>query len=71
MPEAKANNREIASIRIRAEHTIASIKRFRIVKDKLPNPKNCFADFVMETCCGLHNFRLNFRPRVYRSILQD
>lgn len=63
--QEKAKNREISSIRIRVEHAIAGIKRFRIVKDKLRNTKKGFADFVMETCCGLHNFRLNFRPWVY------
>ena len=63
--EEKAKNREIPSIRIRVEHAIAGIKRFRIVKDKLRNFKKGFADCVMETCCGLHNFRLNFRPWVY------
>ena len=64
-PEEKVKNREISSIRIRVEHAIAGIKRFRIVKDKLRNYKKGFADFVMETCCGLHNFRLNFRPWEY------
>ena len=65
MPEEKTKNREIASIRIRVEHAIAGIKRYRIVKDKLRNSKKGFADLVMETCCGLHNFRLNFRPWTY------
>ena len=65
MPEEKARNREISSIRIRVEHVIAGIKRFRIVKDKLRNTKKGFVDLVMETCCGLHNFILNFRPRKY------
>ena len=64
-PEEKVKNRWISSIRIRVEHAIAGIKRFRIDKDKLRNYKKGFADFVMETCCGLHNFRLNFRPWVY------
>jgi len=65
MPEEKASNREISSIRVRVEHAIAGVKRFRIVKDTLRNTKKGFADRVMETCCGLHNFRLNFRPWVY------
>ena len=65
MPEEKTENREISSIRVRVEHAIAGIKRFRIVKDTLRNTKKGFADLVMETCCGLHNFRLNFRPWVY------
>ena len=63
--EEKAKNREISSIRIRVEHAIAGIKRCRIVKEKLRNYKKGFADLVMETCCGLHNFRLNFRPWSY------
>ncbi len=61
----KARNREIASIRIRVEHVISSVKRYRIVKDKLRNWKQGFSDLVMKICCGLHNFRLNFRPRCY------
>ena len=65
IPQEKAYNRKIASIRVRVEHAIAGIKRFRIVKDTLRNTKIGFADLVMETCCGLHNFRLNFRPWVY------
>ena len=60
--QEKAKNREISSIRIRIEHAISGIKRYRIVKDKLHNYKKGFMDLVMETCCGLHNFRLNFRP---------
>ena len=64
-PEEKAKNREISSIRIRVEHAISGIKRYRIVKDKLRNYKTGFTDLVMETCCGLHNFRLNFRPWTY------
>ena len=63
--EEKARNSEIARIRIRVEHAIASVKRYRIVKDKLRNWKQGFRDQVMETCCGLHNFRLNFRPWHY------
>ena len=42
--QEKAKNREISSIRIRVEHAIAGIKRFRIVKDKLCNYKKGFAD---------------------------
>ena len=51
--QEKAKNREISSIRIRVEHVIAGIKRYRIVKDKLRNYKKGFADLVMQTCCGL------------------
>lgn len=61
----KENNREISRIRVRVEHAICGIKRYRIVKDQLRNWKKGFRDQVIETCCGLHNFRLNFRPWKY------
>jgi hypothetical protein len=63
--DEKAENSRISSIRIRVEHAIGGVKRCRIVKDKLRNWKAGFRDLVMETCCGLHNFRLNFRPWHY------
>ncbi len=66
-PEEKEKNRLISSIRIQAEHAISGVKRYRIVKDKLRNWKKGFSDLVMETCCGLHNFRLNFRPWCYNT----
>ena len=65
--EEKELNREISSIRIRIEHAISGVKRYRIVKDKLRNWKKGFSDSVMETCCELHNFRLNFRPWYYQT----
>jgi len=64
-PEQKESNRRISSLRIRVEHAIGGVKRYRIVKDQLRVRKNDFRDWVMETCCGLHNFRLNFRPWHY------
>lgn len=64
-PEQKESNRQISSLRIRVEHAIGGVKRYRIVKDQLRVQKDDFRDRVMETCCGLHNFRLNFRPWHY------
>lgn len=64
----KAVNQWLSSLRIRIEHVISSVKRYRIVKDKIRNWKEGFADEVIETCCGLHNFRLNFRPWLYPPI---
>jgi hypothetical protein len=64
-PEEKESNRQISRLRIRVEHAIGGVKRYRIVKDQLRNRKDDFRDRVMETCCGLHNFRLNFRPWYY------
>jgi hypothetical protein len=66
--EEKDDNRQISSIRVRVEHAIGGVKRYRIVKDKIRNWKDDFRDQVMETCCGLHNFRLNFRPWHYDPI---
>jgi hypothetical protein len=57
-PPEKAMNRRISSIRIRIEHAIGGVKRYRIVKDTIRLLKDGIRDIVMETCCGLHNFRL-------------
>ena len=64
--EEKERNRLISSIRVRVEHVMSGIKR---LKDKLRNWKKGFSDLVMETCCGLHNFRLNFRPWCYKTTI--
>lgn len=66
--EDKENNRAISKIRIRVEYAIGGVKRYRIVKDTSRNWKKGFRDQVMETCCGLHNFRLNFRPWHYAAL---
>ena len=67
-PEDTENNRLISKIRIRVEHAIGGVKRYRIVKDKIRCWKKGFRDKVMETCCGLHNFRLDFRPWHYAAV---
>jgi len=67
-PEDKEDNHTISKIRIRVEHAIGGVKRYRIVKDKIRNWKRGFRDQAMETCCGLHNFRLNFRPWRYEAL---
>jgi DDE superfamily endonuclease len=63
----QATNRRISSIRIRIEHAIGGVKRYRIVKDTIRLLKDGLRDAVMETCCGLHNFRLQYRPWHYAS----
>ena len=63
--EEKERNCIISRVRVRVEHAIGGVKRCRIVKDKIRNWKHGFKDKVMETCCGLHNFRLKFRPWNY------
>jgi len=66
--DEKRKNSEISSIRVRAEHVINGVKRYRIIKEKMRNWCDGFRDKVMETCCGLHNFRLNFRPWNYTNL---
>ena len=66
-PPETATNRRISSIRIRIEHVIGGVKRYRIVKDTIRLLKDGLRDAVMETCCGLHNFRLQYRPWHYAS----
>ena len=56
-PPEKARHRAISSIRIRIEHAIGGVKRYRMVKDKIRLLKDGIRDTIMETCCGLHNFR--------------
>ncbi len=64
----KEVNQWLSSLRIRIEHAIGRVKRYRIVKDKIRTWKAGFKDAVLETCCGLHNFRLHFRPWHYQPI---
>jgi hypothetical protein len=67
IPPEKATNRRISSLRIRIEHAIGGVKRYRIVKDKIRLLKDGIRDTMMETCCGLHNYRLQYRPWHYAS----
>jgi hypothetical protein len=64
-PPEHAANRQISSIRMRIEHATGGVKRDRIVKDIIRLLKDGIRDAVMETCCGLHNFRLLYRPWNY------
>jgi len=66
LPE-KATKRRISSIRIRIEHAIGGVKRYRMVKDNIRLLQDGMRDTMMETCCGLHNDRLQYRPWHYAS----
>jgi hypothetical protein len=61
-PPEKAHNRVISSSRIRIEHAIGGVKQYRMGKDKLRLLKDGIRDTIMETCGGLHHFRLQYRP---------
>ena len=59
--EEKVHNKAISKVRVLIEHSISGVKRCRIVKDRLRNWKQEFADTVMLIACGLHNLRITFR----------
>ena len=40
----------------------SSVKRCRIVKDRIRLWKEGVRDLVMELCCALHNFRVRLTP---------
>ncbi len=62
--EQKQKNKELSAERIGVEHSIGGVKVFRIVHDTFRNFRDGFDDLVMETACGLHNWRLDFRLTV-------
>jgi hypothetical protein len=66
-PPEKETKRRISSTRMRIEHASGGVKRYRLVKDKSRLLKDGLRDTIMETCCGLHNFRLQYRPWHYAS----
>jgi len=57
-------NRMLASKRVAVEHTLASIKRLRILRDEFRNRRPGRVDEVMEIGCTLHNFRCERRQWV-------
>jgi hypothetical protein len=59
----KEKNQQISKVRVEVEHQIGGIKRSQIVVQKFRNRTDHYADDVMETACGLHNFRVSHRPR--------
>jgi hypothetical protein len=65
--EQKDNNRQISSYRVRVEHAIGSVKRYRIVKDECRLRKNGFVEDIFLYCAALHNFRLKTRPFSYET----
>jgi len=48
--------------RLRIEHVNSSVKRCRIVKDRIRLWKQGIRDLVMELCCALNNFRVRLTP---------
>jgi DDE superfamily endonuclease/Helix-turn-helix of DDE superfamily endonuclease len=59
----KEENRGISKVRVEVEHQISGVKRCQIVMQKFRNRIDHYVDDVMETACGLHNFRLTHRQK--------
>jgi len=57
----KKSNQAISKVRVKVEHHIGGMKRAQILVQKFRNHKEHYVDEVMETACGLHNFRLSYR----------
>jgi len=51
-------NQALTQRRLRIEHVNSSVKRCRIVKDRIRLWKEGVRDLVIELCCALHNFRV-------------
>ena len=60
--EQKLANQTLHYRRLRIEHVNSSVKRCRIVKDRIRLWKLGVRDLVMELCCALHNFRVRLTP---------
>jgi hypothetical protein len=60
--EQQRANQELHPRRLRIEPVNSSIKRCRIVKDRLRLGKAGVRDLVIALCCALHNFRVRLTP---------
>jgi hypothetical protein len=60
--EQQRANQALHQRRLRIAHVNRSVKRCRIVKDRLRLWKQGVRDLVMELCCALHNFRVRLTP---------
>jgi len=60
--EQQRTNLALHARRLRIEHVNSSVKRCRIVKDRIRLWKEGVRDLVMALCCALHNFRVRLTP---------
>ena len=60
--EQQRANQALHYRRLRIEHVNSSVKRCRIVKDRMCLWKQGIRDLVMARCCALHNFRVRLTP---------
>jgi DDE superfamily endonuclease len=64
-PPEPATTRQLSSMRMRIEPAMGGVKRSRSVKDTIRLLRDGLRDAVMEPWCGLHTFRLWYRPWNY------
>jgi hypothetical protein len=55
-------NQALHQRRLRIEHVTSSVKRCRIVKDRIRLWKQGVRGLVRELCCALHTFRVRLHP---------
>ena len=55
-------NQALHHRRLWIEYANGSVKRCRIMKDRIRLWKEGVCDLVMELCCALHNFRVRLTP---------
>lgn len=67
----KMNNQNISRVRVEVEHHIGGIKRCQILVQPFRNWVDHYVDDVMETACGLHNFRLTHRRKQGNALSQN
>jgi hypothetical protein len=60
--EQQVANQALHHRRLRIEHVHRSVKRCRVVKDRIRLWKAGVRDLMMELCCALHNFRVRLTP---------
>lgn len=60
----KERNKRISKKRIFVEHSIGGVKIYKITRDIYRNHKEYYDDLVMETACGLYNFRNDIRRKI-------
>lgn len=58
--EQKVENKLLASKRVRVEHALAGLKRYRILSDRLRMQDFKFYDVILGICAGLWNFYLSY-----------
>ena len=61
MEEQRANQ-ALHYRRLRIEHVNSSVKRCRIVKDRMRLWKQGVRELVMDLCCALHHFWVRLTP---------